>query len=92
MDFQYSINPDDESIDEVRVNLFDFFCTFGNIENKRADIELFNSAVKFYRNQMNIIHIFNIVFLTEIMLTHQSKKNNLLNQLIEIPLKQENNS
>jgi hypothetical protein len=82
----------DESIDEVRVNLFDFFCTFGNIENKRADIELFNSAVKFYRNQMNIIHIFNIVFLTEIMLTHQSKKNNLLNQLIEIPLKQENNS
>ena len=65
---------ENESIDEVRVNLFDFFCNFGNIGNKRADIELFNSAVNFYRNQMNIIHFFNIIFLTEIMLSKQSKK------------------
>ena len=82
---------ENESIDEVRVNLFDYFCNFG-IENKRADIELFNSAINFYRNQMNIIHFFNIIFLTEIMLHHQSKKKkNLLNQLIEIPLNPQNN-
>jgi len=83
---------ENELIGEVRVNLFDYFCNFGIIENKRADIELFNSAVNFYRNQMNIIHFFNVIFLTEIMLSKQSKKkNNILNQLIEIPLKPENN-
>jgi hypothetical protein len=77
---------ENESIDEVRVNLFDYFCNFG-IENKRADIELFNSAINFYRNQMNIIHFFNIIFLTEIMLNQQyNKKSNFLNQTIEIPI------
>ena len=92
-DLKREKKSENESIDEVRVNLFDFFCNFGNIGNKRADIELFNSAVNFYRNQMNIIHFFNIIFLTEIMLSKQSKKKtNLLNQLIEIPLKPENNN
>jgi len=88
-DLKRENNNENESIDEVRVSLFDYFCHFGNIENKRDDIKLFNSAVNFYRNQMNIIHFFNVIFLTEIMLNHHSKKNNLLNQFIEIPLEHE---
>ena len=79
---------DNESISDVNINLFDYFCGFGKIKNKKSDIQLFISSTNFFRSQMSIINIFNIIFLTKIMLTHQSiKKKNYLNQTIEIPLK-----
>ena len=81
---------DDESISDIKFNIFDFFCNFGKIENKRADIELFYSGVTFYRNLMNIIHFFNIIFMTEIMLNHKScKKLSYFNQTLEIPVRAE---
>ena len=49
--------------------------------------QLFNNGVNFYRNQMDILHFFNIFFLTEIMLNRKStKRTNILNQTIEIPI------
>jgi len=77
-----------ESISDIKFNIFDFFCNFGKIENKRADIELFYSGIRFYRNLMNIIHFFNIIFMTEIMLNHKScKRLNFFNQTLEIPVR-----
>jgi hypothetical protein len=81
---------ENESISEIKFNIFDFFCNFGKLENKRADIELFYSGITFYRNLMNIIHFFNIIFMTEIMLNHKSnKKLSYLNQTFEIPVRAE---
>ena len=77
-----------ESISDIKFNIFDFFCNFGKIENKRADIELFYSGIRFYRNLMNIIHFFNIIFMIEIMLNHKScKRLNFFNQTLEIPVR-----
>ena len=76
------------SLSNVDINIFDYFCRFGKIANKKADIELFISGVSFYRNQMNIINFFNIIFLTEIMLSKETNKNcNFINKIIEIPIK-----
>ena len=81
---------EDESISDIKFNIFDFFCNFGKLENKRADIELFYSGITFYRNLMSIIHVFNIIFMTEIMLNHKSnKKLSYLNQTFEIPVRAE---
>jgi hypothetical protein len=81
---------ENESISEIKFNIFDFFCNFGKLENKRADIELFYSGITFYRNLMSIIHVFNIIFMTEIMLNHKSnKKLSYLNQTFEIPVRAE---
>ena len=72
--------------------VFDFFCSFGKIENKRADIELFYSRIRFYRNLINIIHFFNIIFMTEIMLNHKScKRLSFWNQTLEIPVRAKKN-
>ena len=76
-----------ESLSDVNINLFDYFCGFGKIKSKKSDIELFISAKNFFRNQMSIINIFNIIFLTKIMVTQSNKKIKYLNQTIEIPLK-----
>ena len=76
----------DNDIDDLSINIFNYFCKIGKSRKKR-EVELFNSGVNFYRNQMNIIHFFNIIFLTEIMLNQQyNKKSNFLNQTIEIPI------
>ena len=81
---------EDESISDIKFNIFDFFCNFGKIENKRADIELLYSGITFYRNLMNIIHFFNIILMTEILLNHKSsKKLSYFNQTLEIPVRAE---
>ena len=81
---------EDESISDIKFNIFDFFCSFGKIENKRADIELLYSGITFYRNLMNIIHFFNIILMTEILLNHKSsKKLSYFNQTLEIPVRAE---
>ena len=83
-----SNDNDYENISDVNINIFDYFCSFCKISNKRSDIELFISATNFFRNQLSIINVFNIIFLTKIMLAQQTnKKINYLNQTIEIPLK-----
>ena len=58
----------------------------GNI-NKKLEIELFNFGINFYKRQMDIINFFNIIILTQIMLTQQSeKKHNILSQKIELSI------
>ena len=80
------INGKEESYSIIDFNIFDYYCRFCG-QRKKNEIDLFNYGVYFYRNQMNIIHFFNIFFLTEIMLNQKnSKKNDLLSQTIEIPL------
>ena len=80
------INEKVEPYSLIDFNIFDYYCRFCG-QRKKNEIDLFNYGVYFYRNQMNIIHFFNIFFLTEIMLNQKnSKKNDLLSQTIEIPL------
>ena len=81
-----SVQVVNQYIEDIKINIFNYFCNIGK-KKKKTEIELFNSGVSFYRNQMNIIHFFNIIFLTEIMLNQQyNKKTNILNQTIEIPV------
>ena len=67
----------------------DYFCYYCKRKNnKDMNVKVFNFGINFYRNQMNIINFFNIFFLSEIMLTQFIyKKANVLNQIIDIPLK-----
>ena len=78
-----------ETINEVGFNFFDYFCCIGKRANKNFNIRVFYFGINFYRNQMNIINFFNILLLTEIMLTQFIyKKTNILNKIVDIPLKQ----
>ena len=71
----------------INFNIFDYYC-FRRISKKRAEIELFNFGINFYKKQMDIINFFNIIILTQIMLTQQTdKKQNNLSQKIELSIK-----
>jgi hypothetical protein len=80
------INEKVEPYSLIDFNIFDYYCRFGR-KRKKNEIDLFKYGVYFYRNQMNIIHFFNVFFLTEIMLNQKnSKKKDILSQIVEIPL------
>ena len=71
----------------INFNIFDYYC-FRKISKKRAEIELFNFGINFYKKKMDLINFFNIIILTQIMLTQQTdKKQNNLNQKIELSIK-----
>ncbi len=79
---------ENETINEVSFNFADYFCCLRIRKNNDENVRVFNFGINFYRNQMNIINFFNIFFLTEIMLTQFIyKKSNILNQIIDIPLR-----
>ena len=81
-----SVQETDHDIDDLSINILNYFCNIGK-SRKKTELELFNSGVNFYRNQLNIIHFFNIIFLTEIMLNQQyDKQSSILNQTIEIQI------
>ena len=88
----FNILNDLKSLDKgrrstVNFNIFDFYC-LRNINNKKAEIELFNFGINFFKSQMDIINFFNIIILTQIMLTQQSdKKQNFLTRTIELQMK-----
>ena len=70
----------------INFNLFDYYC-LKKFSKKRTEIELFKFGINFYKSQMDIINFFNIIFLTQIMLTQQSeKKHNILSQKIELSI------
>ena len=70
----------------INFNLFDYYC-LRRFTKKRTEIELFTFGINFYKSQMDIINFFNIIILTQIMLTQQSdKKNNILNQTLELSI------
>ena len=67
----------------IKLNIFTYY--FGCKKRGNKNIELFNFGVNFYRNQMSIINIFNLIFMLQILLVKQSSnKFNTLNQIIEI--------
>ena len=70
----------------IHFNLFDYYC-LRRFSKKRTEIELFKFGINFYKSQMDIINFFNIMFLTQIMLTQKSeKKHNILSQKIELSI------
>ena len=71
----------------IKFNIFDYYC-LKKKKKKGIQIELFNFGINFYKSQMDIINFFNIIILTQIMLTQQSeKKHNMLSQTIELSMK-----
>ena len=74
------------NISTINFNLCDYYC-LRKITKKKTEIELFRFGINFYKSQMDIINFFNIMFLTQIMLTQQSeKKQNILSQKIELSI------
>ena len=70
----------------IHFNLFDYYC-LRRFSKKRTEIELFKFGINFYKSQMDIINFYNIMFLTQIMLTQKSeKKHNILSQKIELSI------
>ena len=70
----------------INFNLFEYYC-FNKITKKSTEIELFNFGINFFKKQMDIINFFNILILTQIMLTQQyDKKHNILNQVLELSI------
>ena len=70
----------------IKFNLFDYYC-LKKITKKTTEIELFNFGINFYKSQMDIINVFNIIILTQIMLTQQKDKNqNILNKTLELSI------
>lgn len=72
-------------ISKIDFNIIDYVCC-GKFRNKNANIELFNFGVNFYRSQIDIINIFNIIFLTKSMLIQYEKNKDIFNQTVEIPI------
>ena len=72
----------------INFNIFDYYCLRKINDNKKSEIELFNFGINFFKNQLDIINFFNIIVLTQIMLTQQAdKKQNFLNRTIELYMK-----
>ena len=70
----------------INFNLFDYYC-LRKITKKETEIELFNFGINFYKSQLDIINFFNIIILTQIMLTQQNdKKQNILNKTLELSI------
>ena len=80
-----SILNDEQIIPKINFNIIDYVCC-GKFKNKDANIELFNFGVNFYRSQIDIINIFNLIFLTKSMLIQFEKNKDIFNQTIEIPI------
>lgn len=83
------IKPKDgELLTHLNFNSFYYFFYCGKGRIKDPNIEIFNFGINFYRNQMSIINIFNIVFLGQIMIANfMNKKNKSFNQIFEIPIR-----
>ena len=72
----------------INFNILDYYCLRKINNNKNSEIEIFNFGINFFKNQMDIINFFNIMILTQIMLTQQSnQKQNFLNRTIELCMK-----
>ena len=59
--------------DHIDLNIFDYFCY--NQDSKKY--KLFNSGYSFYRKKMDIVHVFNIIFIFEKFLLNSNYKNKL---------------
>ena len=63
-----------ESDDDIHLNFFDYFCTCKNSKRYKY-IQLYNKAYRFYREKMDIIHVFSLLtFLEEFLLDYLKKE------------------
>ena len=71
----------------IDFNIFEYFC-YCRKRKYKSNIEIFDFAVNFYKSQMSIINIFNVIFSAQTMMTSQlNKKNhNYFEKIIEIPI------
>ena len=84
--FQDLQNFDKGRRSTINFNLFEYYC-FNKITKKTTEIDLFNFGINFFKRQMDIINFFNILILTQIMLTQQSdKKQNIFNRVLELSM------
>lgn len=87
----YNIFNDLKELDQgrrstVNFTIFDYYC-LKNLNRRKAEIELFNFGINFFKSQMDIINFFNILILTQIMLTqHTENKKNVLTRTIELSM------
>ena len=84
------ISKEKELITYIDFNILDYVCECKRKNRKKyQNIEIFNFGVNFYKNQMSIINIFNIIFLGHILLANYlyKKNKNIFSQIIEIPIK-----
>ena len=83
------ISKEKELITYIDFSVLDYICDCKRKNKKKyQNIEIFNYGVNFYKTQMNITNIFNIIFLGHMLITnylHQRK--NIFSQIIEIPIK-----
>ena len=76
---------EEQIIPNINFNIIDYICC-GKFKSKDANIELFNFGVNFYRTQLDIINIFNLIFLAKSILIQYEKNKDIFNQIIEIPV------
>ena len=50
--------------DNIKLNLFDFFCNRKN-PKKKNDFKSFNLGISFYKRKMDLIHFFTVLLITE---------------------------
>ena len=79
-----NIQTNDNDINQnIDLSILKYY--FSCKKNRNKKIELFNFGITFYRNQMSIINIFNLIFMMQILLVNYPvQKFNILNQIIEI--------
>jgi len=53
-----------EYIDKIKINIFEYYC-LRKLSKKKGDIYLFKSAISLFKKRMDIINVFNLLFLTE---------------------------
>jgi hypothetical protein len=58
--------PDDYISKNININMCIYFC-FSKCKKDKINIKLFNDGISFYRQKMDIIHLFNIVLLFELL-------------------------
>ena len=77
---------------KIDFNMFEYFCyeyfCYCWKKKYKTNIDIFDFGVNFYKSQMSIINIFNVIFLTQTMITNilNDKKHNYFDQITEIPI------
>ena len=75
--FDQNIQITDNFISKnININM-SIYCLFLNCKKNKINVKLFNKGISFYRKKLDIIHLFNIILLTEIIASkYQYKINN----------------
>ena len=80
-------NNEEEIIKHINFNFLGYFC-FQKCYKNNLDVDLFNEASLFYKNQMDVINIFSIILLFKENVKKENRQvlNNILSEKIEFKL------